>query len=185
MLFTKLNNLTVKLTKCLFISNHSLVNEEAVIRNGLNFKIVIEIDNISYIVIGLLFEYRAEKLTRFTRRANYKSLSMLFKFTFGNSRHSAIVFQIRIAYKLVKVFKSPGILNQNNLMIGFYLKWICILTHIALERFKVINIKARHLLSHRKEDIRKHFSVITRSVMVEITKIIIFCNSIKLMRFQV
>ena len=41
------------------------------------------------------------------------------------------------------------------------------------------------LVGHLKEDIRKHFSVVGGSVVIELTKAEIICKIIKLMLFQV
>ena len=69
-------------------------------------------------------------------------------------------------------------------MIWLYCERICILAHIPLQVGKGLDVKAIHLLDHRKEDASKYLCIVAGSVVIEVTKIIILCQNIKLVFFQ-
>ena len=95
-LLTKLDDLTVKLAQAFVVLDLSFCNKEPVVANGLNFKIVIEIDDFLDLVVGGVFKYGVEQLTRLAGGADNKSLAMLFKLALGNSGITSEIFKVTL-----------------------------------------------------------------------------------------
>ena len=95
-LFTKLDDLTVKLAQTFVVLDASLCYKKTVIAYRLNFKIVIKVNDFLDLVIGGVFKYGVEQLTRLAGGADNKSLAMLFKLALGNSRITSEIFKVTL-----------------------------------------------------------------------------------------
>ena len=93
-LVAKCNYPAIKLAKPLIVRDLTLCNKKSVIADRLYFKIIVKVYNVLYFSFRFVIEYCAEKLTRLTRRADYKSLSMSDELCLGDPWKSAVILQI-------------------------------------------------------------------------------------------
>ena len=182
--FAKLHNTAVEIAKSLVIGNGTLGNEETIVANGLDFEVIVEVDDLLDLALGSVLKDRTEKLACLAGRTDDESLAVLLQHRLGNTRKAAVVIEIAHGNELVKVLQSNLVLDENDLVIGLELERIGLFCHFLLQHTPVAQVGFFHNVDHTEEDVREHFGVITSAVVVKITEVIGVCNGIKSMLVQ-
>ena len=174
-------DLAIDLAKVLLAVNSSLSKEEFIIGYRLNLKIIVELRDVLYVLIGSSFKDRAVKLTLLAGRTNYKSVAVLLDNRLGHSRSSAVIIKITEGDQTIEVLKTFFIFCENYHMIDRKLQGVCLFAHCinhSLEGGYTLALKS---IKHYEEDVCKSSGIIAGSVMMEFLKLVMLGYNIELM----
>ena len=117
-LLTQSNHFAVEVTKLLLVLELPFLNEEAVVADGLDLQVVVELDDLGNIRVGAVVDDGPHQFSRLAGRAYDETLAVLFQHGFGNTRKTLEIIQIAFGNQLVKILQSRLILDQNDLVVG-------------------------------------------------------------------
>ncbi len=94
------------------IADNAVIDEKAVIAQGLNFKIIVKRRYAPELGIARAVHDRSVQLAHSAGRAYEQTLAVLYQQTLGHSRSLVEIFKIRLRHQLVQVFKADFILYK-------------------------------------------------------------------------
>ena len=80
------NYFKIEVYKLLLAAHRSVAQHEHVVAYGLYLKVIVKLGKAHYLLVGALFDHRAEYLALLAGAAYYKPLSVLFQNAFGDKR---------------------------------------------------------------------------------------------------
>ena len=136
-----------------FVVRHvALADEEAVVRQRLDFQIVVIIGNFLQFFIGqLLLHHRTNQFARFAGRAEDKPFAVLVQDSPGNTGTAAVdVFQMGNADQLVQVADADLILRQDDDVVGLVDFFVEQVSFHTVNDLDIVRLIRRQLLQERE-----------------------------------
>ncbi len=142
----------VDVPQAFIVGDVALADEKAVVRQRLDFQIVVVIGNLLQFFIGQLFlHHRADQFAGFAGRAEDEPFAVLVQDGPGNAGTASVdVFQMGNADQLVQVADADLILRQDDDVVGLVDFFVEQVSFHAVDDLDVVRLVRRQLLQERE-----------------------------------